>query len=47
MHISPILQVMLLLAMANGAPVVTKKIFGSRLDVPLDFGAKFFDGRPI
>ena len=47
MHISPILQVMLLLAMANGAPVVTKKIFGSRLDVPLDFGAKFFDGRPV
>lgn len=44
---SPILPLMLLLTMANGAPVVTKKIFGSRFAVPLDFGARFFDGRPV
>ena len=47
MHISPILQLMLLLTMANGAPVAAKKIFGSRLAVPLDFGVTFFDGRPV
>jgi CDP-diglyceride synthetase len=47
MHISPILQLILLLTMANGAPVVTKKIFGSHFAAPLDFGATFFDGRPV
>jgi CDP-diglyceride synthetase len=47
MHISPILRLMLLLTMANGAPVVAKKIFGSRFAVPLDFGVTFFDGRPL
>ena len=47
MHILPILQLILLLTIANGAPVVTKKIFGSHFAAPLDFGATFFDGRPV
>ena len=47
MHILPILQMMVLLTLANGAPVVAKKIFGSRFALPLDFGSMFFDGRPL
>jgi CDP-2,3-bis-(O-geranylgeranyl)-sn-glycerol synthase len=47
MHIVPILQLMALLTLANGAPVVAKKILGSRFALPLDFGVAFFDGRPV
>jgi CDP-diglyceride synthetase len=47
MHIGSILQLMVLLTLANGAPVVAKKIFGSRFALPLDFGLMFFDGRPV
>jgi len=47
MHILPILQLMVLLTLANGAPVVAKKICGSRFALPLDFGLTFFDGRPV
>jgi len=47
MHILPILQMMVLLTLANGAPVVAKKICGSRFSLPLDFGLTFFDGRPV
>ena len=47
MHIGSILQLMVLLTLANGAPVVAKKIFGGRFALPLDFGLMFFDGRPV
>ena len=47
MHVLPILQLMVLLTLANGAPVVAKKICGSRFALPLDFGLTFFDGRPV
>ena len=47
MHILPILQMMVLLTLANGAPVVAKRICGSRFNLPLDFGVTFFDGRPL
>lgn len=47
MHIVPILKLMVLLILANGAPVVAKKIGGSRLALPVDFGVRFFDGRPV
>ncbi len=47
MHVLPILQLMVLLTLANGTPVVAKKIFGSRLALPVDFGATFFDGRAV
>ncbi len=47
MHVLTILQLMMLLTLANGAPVVAKKILGSRFAVPLDFGSTFFDGRPV
>jgi CDP-2,3-bis-(O-geranylgeranyl)-sn-glycerol synthase len=47
MHVLPILQMMLLLTLANGAPVVAKKVCGSRFGLPLDFGVTFFDRRPV
>ena len=47
MHLSAILQSMILLTLANGAPVVAKKLLGSRFDFPLDGGVAFFDGRPL
>ncbi|MGA9090629.1 MAG: CDP-archaeol synthase [Bradyrhizobium sp.] len=37
----------MLLAFANGAPVVAKKVLGTRLALPLDAGARFFDGQPL
>ena len=47
MHIVAILHLMVLLTLANGAPVVAKKILGARFALPLDFGVAFFDGRPV
>ena len=43
----PILQLLILLVLANGTPVVTKKILGERLAYPLDGGVAFVDGRPL
>ncbi|MGB9117400.1 CDP-archaeol synthase [Bradyrhizobium sp.] len=43
----PLLQSILLLTLANGAPVVAKKVLGARLAFPLDAGARFFDGQPL
>lgn len=42
-----ILQLLVLMALANGTPIVAKKIFGPRLSFPLDAGTVFFDGRPL
>jgi CDP-2,3-bis-(O-geranylgeranyl)-sn-glycerol synthase len=47
MHPLLILQLMILLTLANGTPVVANKILGRRLAWPLDGGIKFFDGRPL
>ena len=41
------LQLLFLLLVANGAPIVARWIFRDRWDFPIDGGAKFFDGRPI
>ena len=41
-----ILQLLILLTLANGTPVVAKKLFGARFARPLDGGLLFFDGRP-
>jgi CDP-2,3-bis-(O-geranylgeranyl)-sn-glycerol synthase len=40
-------RLLLLLAVANGGPIVAKRVFGSRWSAPLDFGLMFFDGRPL
>ena len=42
-----ILQLLVLMTLANGTPIVAKKIFGSRFALPLDAGIIFFDGRPF
>ena len=47
MHVLAILQSLALLALANGAPVVAKKLLGGSFAQPLDGGARFVDGRPL
>jgi len=46
-HPGPILQLLCLLALANGTPVVVKRILGERFAYPLDGGVEFVDGRPL
>lgn len=47
MHSLAILQSLVLLTLANGGPVVGKRVFGGRFSYPLDGGIKFFDRRPL
>lgn len=42
-----ILQVVLLLAVANGAPILIRRALGRRYGSPLDGGMQFRDGRPL
>lgn len=42
-----VIQILVLLTLANGAPVVATKIFGSRLAHPLDGGLILADGLPL
>ena len=45
MRLLHILPLLVLLTLANGTPIVAKKIFGPRFARPLDTGFNFFDGR--
>ncbi len=47
LHLWLIVQCMILLAIANGTPVIAKKILGKWLAWPVDGGWLFFDGRPL
>ena len=47
MHPLAILQILVLLSVANGTPVVAKKLLGDAGTWPLDGGARFVDGRPV
>jgi len=47
MHPLAILQVMALLTVANGIPLIAKKMFGSHFARPVDAGVTFFDQRPL
>lgn len=47
MQIDLILKVLILLAVANGAPVLAKKLLGPSFAAPLDGGRAFLDGRPL
>jgi hypothetical protein len=40
-------KLLLLLLAANGAPILIRKILGTRYAWPLDSGARFRDGRPL
>ena len=42
-----IVQLVILLAVANGAPVIATRIFGERFSYALDDGVEFTDGRPL
>jgi hypothetical protein len=44
---SLLLQLLILLVVANGTAVVAKKLLGATLARPLDGGALFGDGQPI
>ncbi len=47
MHIVMIVQLLVLLGVANGTPVAAKKILGDRWAYPLDGGVLLADGRPL
>lgn len=47
MHLCLILQLLLLLALANGTPVIINEFLGRRLSYPMDGGVKFVDGQPL
>jgi CDP-diglyceride synthetase len=47
MHLVLICKLLVLLAVANGTPVIAKRILASRFDQPLDAGAIFIDGRRL
>jgi hypothetical protein len=47
MQLLHILQLLVLMTLANGTPIVAKKIFGPRFCFPLDAGTIFFDRRPL
>jgi len=42
-----ILQLLILLLLANGTPVIVKRVLGRRFAYPLDGGARFFDGQHV
>ena len=42
-----ILQVLILLVFANGAPVLANRLFNQRWNRPVDGGFKWNDGRPL
>ena len=41
------LKLLLLLLIANGAPVIARHLFELRFNFPLDGGLNFFDGQPL
>ena len=47
MQVSLLLQLLILLVVANGAPVFAKMLLGAAFARPLDGGALFVDGQPI
>jgi hypothetical protein len=46
-HPERIVELLLLLAAANGTPVLAKRLFGAFLAYPLNGGRSFLDGRPL
>ncbi len=47
MQVFSIFQALCLLTLANGTPVIVKKLLGRRWAFPLDAGVHFPDGRPL
>jgi CDP-archaeol synthase len=47
LHLWPIFQCLILLTIANGVPVIAKKIIGKWLAWPIDGGWILWDGQPL
>ena len=47
MHPIAVLQLLILLMLANGTPVIVKKMLGGHYSYPLDGNLTFADGRPV
>jgi len=47
LHFVLVAKLLLLLSIANGGPVIAKKICGGRFNRPIDGGRLFLDGRPV
>jgi CDP-diglyceride synthetase len=47
MHLLAVAQMLILLALANGSPVVAKLVLRHRFSLPVDGNRKFIDGRPL
>jgi hypothetical protein len=47
MHYAVLAQLLILLALANGSPVIAKRIFAENYAAPVDGNTRFADGRPV
>jgi CDP-2,3-bis-(O-geranylgeranyl)-sn-glycerol synthase len=47
MHVLLVVQLLALLLVANGAPILAARVLGHILETPLDGGSAFADGRPL
>ena len=47
MHYVLLAQLLILLSLANGSPVIAKRILGETFAKPIDGNAQFADGRPL
>lgn len=47
MHYVALTQILILLALANGSPVIAKRIFGENYAAAVDGNARFVDGQPL
>ncbi|HSR06345.1 MAG TPA: CDP-archaeol synthase [Bryobacteraceae bacterium] len=47
MQLLLIVQLLVLLSLANTTPVIAKDVIGDRFAIPIDRGVKFVDGRPL
>jgi hypothetical protein len=47
MHYEALAQVLILLSLVNGYPVIAKRIFGEAYAGPVDGNRRFVDGRPL
>jgi CDP-2,3-bis-(O-geranylgeranyl)-sn-glycerol synthase len=47
MQLDLVIKLLVLLTMANGTPVIAKKLLGGALSAPVDGGLRLSDGRPL
>jgi hypothetical protein len=47
LHNTGIVQVLFLLIVANGVPILARRLLGARCNQPVDFGVVWLDGRPL